>query len=433
MKYTGEQQIPSIPGTYEGIDIKGVERYRWASAFTHGKSVYDLACGTGYGSLLLEASSYTGFDHSPEAIEYATKYYATPSTTFIQADACAMSPALSVADVIVSFETIEHIKKPEALLRWCANHGKLLLISSPIRGSYGRSRFHLFEYRLAKFNDVLNKYFSKVTMFIQKDRQGIAYPCLPKDKGVAIGACSQGLNKMVIHVYSIMRNEEALLPYFLRHYSTFADTIFIIDDKSTDKTVKIAKANKKVRLLNYKFTEERHVQEEHTACFEKFYKKYSRGKADWVMCVDGDEFIYHKNLVAVLKKQKRRGAKVIKPTGYTMYSETFPTTKGQIYEECFMGLRTRSFDKPQIFDPSIDIKFSGGRHKVLLPEGIDRTRARVLLLHYRYLSLYTSIMRLIRSPNQPYHKKLVRNIRVALDRYEYAILALRKGKLPKVV
>ena len=230
-----------------------------------------------------------------------------------------------------------------------------------------------------------------------------------------------------------MRNEEALLPYFLRHYSTFADTIFIIDDKSTDKTVKIAKANKKVRLLDYKFTKDSYVEEERTACSEELYKKYSQGKADWVMCVDGDEFIYHQNLIAVLKEQQRRGAKVIKPSGYIMYSEGFPTTKGQIYKECFMGLRSQLYDKAVIFDPSIDVKFSSGRHEVYLPDGIDRARAKVLLLHYRYLSLYTSIMRLIHTPDQPYDRKLVKNIKIALDRYEYAVMALRKGGLLKVI
>jgi len=229
-----------------------------------------------------------------------------------------------------------------------------------------------------------------------------------------------------------MRNEEALLPFFLRHYSTFADTIFIIDDKSTDKTVKIAKANKKVRFLDYKFSKD-FVQEEYTACFEELYKKHSRGIADWVMIVDGDEFIYHQNLVEVLKEQKRRGAKVIRPTGYRMCSETFPTTKGQIYEECFMGLRTTLFDKPEIFDPSIDVKFSGGRHKVLLPDGIGRTRAGVLLLHYRYLSIHSSIMRLIHSPNQLYKKGLVRKIKQALNRYKYGVLATRRGELTKVI
>ena len=34
------------------------------------------------------------------------------------------------------------------------------------------------------------------------------------------------------------------------------DKIFIIDDNSTDNTVKIAKANKKVKFLRYKFTKD---------------------------------------------------------------------------------------------------------------------------------------------------------------------------------
>lgn len=190
MKDTGERQIPSIPGTLENLDIKHLERYKWASTYTCGKRVYDIACGTGYGSLILAASKYVGFDNSPEAVQYATKYYATdPRVSFFQADACRMSPTLDVADVIVSFETIEHIKDPESFLHWSANHAKLFLISSPIRGSFGRSRFHLFEYELTKFNDILNKYFSKVTMFIQKANQGITYPCLLNDKGVAVAVC----------------------------------------------------------------------------------------------------------------------------------------------------------------------------------------------------------------------------------------------------
>jgi hypothetical protein len=108
---------------------------------------------------------------------------------FAVADACNMPVDLKPVDVIVSFETIEHIKDPEAFLRWCADHTQTLLISSPIRGSFGRSRFHLFEYRLQQFSDVLNKYFGDVQMYIQKHDAGITYPCLPEDRGVALAVC----------------------------------------------------------------------------------------------------------------------------------------------------------------------------------------------------------------------------------------------------
>lgn len=190
MDRTGEREIPSLPGTLEDLDIKHTQRYAWAAMFTRHKRVYDVACGVGYGSQLLEAAQYTGFDNSPEAIEYASQFYATnESISFLVADACAMPTELAEVDVVVSFETIEHLKEPEAFLAWCSKHGRLLLISSPIRGSFGRSHFHLFEYRLVQFDQVLHKYFSKVTMFIQKKDQGIIYPCLPEDKGVAIGVC----------------------------------------------------------------------------------------------------------------------------------------------------------------------------------------------------------------------------------------------------
>ena len=190
---------------------------------------------------------------------------------------------------------------------------------------------------------------------------------------------------MKIHVYSIMRNEEFLLPYFLRHYSLFADKIFIIDDHSTDKTAEIAKSNPKVQLLDFEYN--RGLNEEDLSCsFEKSYRKYSRGVADWVMCVDGDEFIYNENIVNVLQRARKHGIRAIKSTGYTMVSEAFPTTKGQIYEECCMGSRCRGYDKPVIFDPELCVYFGDGRHTITLPEGVNCVKAKLLLLHYRYLS-----------------------------------------------
>lgn len=190
MQRTGEREVPDKPGTLEGIDIKHTERYEWASSYTHNKQVYDIACGVGYGSHLLGASSYVGFDNNLETIDYATKYYATQnSISFSLADACSMPQTLTVADVIVSFETIEHIKYPDKFLSWCTTHTKLLLISSPIRHSFKRSRFHLFEYKLSEFEEVLKKHFNKISTFIQKNDAEIVYPCQANDKGVAVAVC----------------------------------------------------------------------------------------------------------------------------------------------------------------------------------------------------------------------------------------------------
>lgn len=190
---------------------------------------------------------------------------------------------------------------------------------------------------------------------------------------------------MKVHIFSVMWNEEYLLPYFLRHYSTFADTIFIINDRSTDRTVEIAKAHPKVRLLDFPYSRGLN-EEDQSNCFVESYKKYSRGIADWVMCVDADEIIYNKDIIGVLQEQRRRGVRVIKSTGYQMVSKTMPKNNGQIYDECKTGARSRGYDKPVIVDPALDVMFGIGRHTVQLPEGIQTAWAKLLLLHYRYLS-----------------------------------------------
>ena len=191
MKETGERLFPQNPGTLDGLDISHIERYRWASAFTRGKKVYDLACGTGYGASLLEAGEYKGFDNSAEAIEFANQHFGSDIISFEEADACAMPENLDPVEVIVSFETIEHLKQPEELVKWCASHTKLLVISSPIKISFGRSHFHLFEYKVHEFEEVLNRHFPKMQMLVQKLPGGIIYLYQPKDKGVAIAICQK--------------------------------------------------------------------------------------------------------------------------------------------------------------------------------------------------------------------------------------------------
>ena len=194
---------------------------------------------------------------------------------------------------------------------------------------------------------------------------------------------------MKIHVFTIVWNEKVMLPFFLRHYETFADRIFVIDNGSTDKTAEIAKAHDKVTLLNfdcvYKFDNDSFEYD-----FNKFFtdssKKYSRGVADWVMCVDADEFIYHPDMKNHLDLERKKGVRIIKPTAYQMVSKKNPETTGQIYEECFLGVRSRGYDKPVIFDPKLDMVFGVGRHKLISPGGVKQTRAKLSLLHYRYIS-----------------------------------------------
>lgn len=192
---------------------------------------------------------------------------------------------------------------------------------------------------------------------------------------------------MIVHVYSIMRNEEFFLPYFLRYYSTFADKIFIIDDHSTDKTVEIARENKKVTVLKYDYDISRgYNEQDHIDAITKAYKKYSRGRADWVMCADGDEIIYNKDIIGNFEKLQKKGIRIVRTTAYAMFTGKLPKTNKQIYEDYPYGVRERRYDKPVVFDPELDIVFGEGRHFIISPTEIWPQRGKLFLLHYRYLS-----------------------------------------------
>lgn len=192
------------------------------------------------------------------------------------------------------------------------------------------------------------------------------------------------MGRMKIDVYSIMRNEEVILPYFLRHYEKIADRIFVFEDNSTDNTLKILMGHPKVVLLdvNQHGINETYWTEELWPQYEIF----SRGRADWVMCVDADEFVYHPKLMDTLEAQKFIKTDLLFCRGYTLVSDVLPTTDGQIYDEIKMGLPDRWSGKWAVFSPEIYLRYGQGRHTV--KEHSDaraESKTGIKLLHYRYL------------------------------------------------
>lgn len=102
-----------------------IVRYQWASEHIRpGERILDAACGLGYGSYLMRSHSWAarilGIDSSAYAIGYADKLYAnSPSGLEFRQ---GMLPEILAEfedasfDVIVSFETLEHVAEPEKLL-----------------------------------------------------------------------------------------------------------------------------------------------------------------------------------------------------------------------------------------------------------------------------------------------------------------------------
>lgn len=190
---------------------------------------------------------------------------------------------------------------------------------------------------------------------------------------------------MNIWVYAVMFNEELILPYFLRHYAPICDRLMIYEHDCTDKTVEIARTCKKVELRS--FTGSPGIMDEikFIGLANQEWKE-ARGKADWIIWVDADEFIYHPDLRGYLHTCLNNGVTLPKMRGFSMIGSGVPTTSGQIYDEINVGVEDPLYAKRAVFSPSLDeIGYKPGKH-VCNPRGniAEDEPGELTLLHYRY-------------------------------------------------
>jgi 2-polyprenyl-3-methyl-5-hydroxy-6-metoxy-1,4-benzoquinol methylase len=148
-------------------------RYLFASQFISSKTVLDAACGSGYGSAILSESGATkvvGIDNSSEAIEYCEKNYKNENLEFKKTN-CEEITLDTTFDVVVSFETIEHLKNQDNFLtevkRVLKDDG-IFIVSTPNTDTYPSGNpFHHKEFTESEFKLFLGKYFSNITLFYQ--------------------------------------------------------------------------------------------------------------------------------------------------------------------------------------------------------------------------------------------------------------------------
>jgi len=162
-------------------DHKG--RYRFACSYVplDGK-VLDVACGIGYGSYIISkdsaAKEIVAVDVSEDALEYGRKYYQTEKIKFVQGDCHTVLLPDDYFDLVVSFETVEHLEQPELFLRRLNKSLKsdgYLIISSPneSRYPYGPgSKYHVRHYTPAQLIALLEMCgFSIAGEFNQQSRE----------------------------------------------------------------------------------------------------------------------------------------------------------------------------------------------------------------------------------------------------------------------
>lgn len=175
LKHESERMVPKF--CLNLIEHDHLERYKLVSQYSKDKKVLDIACGTGYGSHYLgnkgEAFSVLGADLDSEAVRYATHRYKNDNISFTQANAEEFTLD-SLFDLIVSFETIEHLPNYEKFLhnvkRQLDKDG-CFIVSTPISSfdidNHPVNKYHTQEWGFLKFQEIISNYFKIDKIYLQ--------------------------------------------------------------------------------------------------------------------------------------------------------------------------------------------------------------------------------------------------------------------------
>lgn len=153
-----------------------LDRYEFLLNRVEGKEILDIACGSGYGTFLLaergKAKGVIGVDIDQNAIKYGDYKYPSQKITRITADATEFSYK-NKFDVVVSFETIEHVPDFKKLINNLFDNlkkGGLLYISTPITLKTNRTPnnpYHVIEWNFTDFQNLFTELFEIKEVYIQ--------------------------------------------------------------------------------------------------------------------------------------------------------------------------------------------------------------------------------------------------------------------------
>ena len=206
LPFTGERFTPEC---VREIAYEHWHRYAFALSLVGGKQVLDAACGEGFGAALLasKAGSVMAIDIDPSSIEHATQRYgAQDNLSFRQDDVTQLDSLPDDSfDVIVSFETLEHVMEQDRMLAGFSRLLKadgILLVSTPDKKNYSDATgvvnpHHVCELYFSEFSELLDRHFNAKKIYTQKllfqsslsalDQQGLPEVLVQTDAGIVQG------------------------------------------------------------------------------------------------------------------------------------------------------------------------------------------------------------------------------------------------------
>ena len=238
LEFTGERFTPEC---VREIWYEHWHRYAFAADLVKGKKVLDAACGEGYGSALLadHAAEVLGMDIDQTSVDHArARYGDRPNLRYRQGDATLLDLPDASVDVIVSFETLEHVHEQARMIDGFARVLKpdgLLIISSPDKATYSdaighQNPHHVRELYRNELEALLKTHFPALRLLAQKlvfqsflwdvDAQPSIALSHTADSS---GRAEPGLNYPALYYVALCARRPSDLPQFAPALWTFGD------------------------------------------------------------------------------------------------------------------------------------------------------------------------------------------------------------------
>jgi len=142
---------------------RSIKAYYEAATIIKGK-VLEIGTGSGYGVEIISgvANEFITVDKFDTKIDFS-KY---PNVKFLQQNVPPLDFEANTFDSAITFQVVEHIKDDHAFVREIHRvlkpGGQLVITTPNIKMSITRNPWHVREYTVLQFKNLLSKYFSHV-------------------------------------------------------------------------------------------------------------------------------------------------------------------------------------------------------------------------------------------------------------------------------
>ena len=292
MEFTGERMVPGHSG--QELEEEHWNRYYFASQFVRGKRMLDAACGTGYGTELLSriAQEAVGIDISEDAVAYAGQNYRADNLKYLAASVTKLPFSDNCFDVVVSYETLEHIDATSQKvflheIRRVLKPDGILVMSTPNKNIYdcrGENAFHRHELGYTEFADLLSEQFQHIQLLSQKWE---ICDAIVREGGAA-ALVRNGLRTHDAE-YLIAVCSNAALP-------DVQDQVYVREDEklsaimkwATENDLRNAKSNEHIRALDAEIAEYRKQADAQRAQIETQTRELSAREAQLEKLIFGE-------------------------------------------------------------------------------------------------------------------------------------------------